>query len=49
MGLYIGEMFDLDVLAEKCAADGSYDCLLIASPLPVKGGVGAPVEPIAVR
>lgn len=49
MGLYIGEMFDLDVLAEKCAADGSYDCLLIASPLAVKGGVGAPVNPIAVR
>jgi kynurenine formamidase len=49
IGLYVGEMFDLDVLAEKCAADGAYDCLLVAAPLRVKGGVGAPVNPIAVR
>jgi kynurenine formamidase len=49
LGLYVGEMFDLDTLAEACAADGSYDCLLVAAPLAVKGGVGAPVNPIAVR
>jgi kynurenine formamidase len=49
IGLYVGEMFDLDLLAEKCAADGNYDCLLVAPPLAIKGGVGAPVNPIAVR
>jgi kynurenine formamidase len=49
LGLYVGEMFDLDPLAEACAADGNYDCLLVAAPLAVKGGVGAPVNPIAVR
>jgi len=49
LGLYVGEMFDLDTLAEACAADGNYDCLLVAAPLAVKGGVGAPVNPIAVR
>ncbi|MFZ0385790.1 MAG: cyclase family protein [Solirubrobacteraceae bacterium] len=49
LGLYVGEMFDLDTLAEACAADGNYDCLLIAAPLAVKGGVGAPVNPVAVR
>jgi kynurenine formamidase len=49
LGLYVGEMFDLDTLAEKCAADGIYDCLLVAAPLAVKGGVGAPVNPVALR
>jgi kynurenine formamidase len=49
LGLYVGEMFDLDGLAERCAADGIYDCLLVAAPLAVKGGVGAPANPIAVR
>jgi len=42
-------MFHHDVLAQRCAADRSYDCLAVASPLAVKGGVGAPVNPIAVR
>jgi kynurenine formamidase len=49
LGLYVGEMFDLDTLAEACAANDKYDCLLVAAPLAVKGGVGAPVNPIAVR
>ena len=49
VGLYIGEMFDLDTLAERCAADGFYDCLLVAAPLAVTGGVGAPTNRIAVR
>jgi ATP-binding cassette subfamily B protein len=31
-------MFDLDALAARCAADGAYDCLLVAAPLAVKGG-----------
>jgi kynurenine formamidase len=49
LGLYVGEMFDLDGLAERCAADGNYDFMLVAAPLAVKGGVGAPANPIAVR
>jgi kynurenine formamidase len=49
VGLYVGEMFDLDTLAERCAADRIYDMLLVAAPLAVKGGVGAPVHPVAVR
>lgn len=49
LGLYVGEMFDLDRLAARCAEDGRYDCLLVAAPLAVAGGVGAPVNPIAVR
>jgi kynurenine formamidase len=49
VGLYVGEMFDLDALAARCAQDGAYECLLVAAPLAVKGGVGAPVHPVAVR
>ena len=49
LGLYVGEMFDLDDLAERCATDGVYDCFLVAAPLAVKGGVGAPVNPVAIR
>lgn len=49
MGLLLGEMFDLEELADDCGADGSYEFLLVAAPLPITGGVGAPVNPIALR
>jgi kynurenine formamidase len=49
IGLYVGEMWDLDALATDCAADGVHEFLLVAAPLPVTGAVGAPVNPIAVK
>lgn len=49
IGLFIGEMWDLDGLSDACAADGRYDCFLTAAPLPITGAVGSPVNPIAVR
>ena len=49
LGLFLGEMWDLDALAADCAADGRYDFWLTAAPLPVTGAVGAPVHPIAVK
>jgi kynurenine formamidase len=49
IGLFIGEMWDLDALAEACAADGHSDFFLTAAPLKVTGAVGAPVNPVAVR
>jgi hypothetical protein len=49
MGLPLGEIFELDALAAECAADGRYDFLLAAGPLPIRGGVGGPVNPVAVR
>jgi kynurenine formamidase len=45
IGLFIGEMWDLDDLAADCAADGVYEFWLTAAPLPITGGVGAPVAP----
>ena len=49
MGMPLGEMFDLDALAALCAADGHWDFLLCAAPLPITGGVGGPVNPMAIR
>jgi kynurenine formamidase len=49
MGLTLGEMFDLDGLAEDCARDGVYEFLFSAPPLKVTGGVGSPLNPLAVK
>jgi len=49
IGLYIGEMWDLETLAADCAADGRPEFWLTAAPLPVTGAVGSPVNPIAVK
>ncbi len=49
MGLLVGEIFDLEALAADCAADGTYEFLLSAPPLPITGGVGSPVNPIAIK
>ena len=45
----IGEMWDLDALAEDCAADGVYEFLLAAAPLPITGAVGSPINPLAIK
>jgi kynurenine formamidase len=49
IGLFIGEMWDLDALAADCAADGVWEFFLTAAPLPVTGAVGSPVNPIAIK
>lgn len=48
MGLFIGELWDLDALAANCAATGAWDFFLTAAPIPFTGAVGAPVNPVAV-
>ena len=49
MGLTLGEMFDLEALAADCAADGVWECFFSAPPLRVTGGVGSPLNPLAVK
>ena len=49
MGLTQGQNWMLEDLAEDCAADGVSEFLLSASPEPFVGGVGSPVNPIAVK
>jgi kynurenine formamidase len=49
MGLTLGEMFDLEALAQDCAKDGRYSFFLAAQPLPFTKGVASPVNPIAIK
>ena len=49
MGLLLGEIFHLDDLARACAEDGTYEFLFTAPPLPITGGVGSPINPLAIR
>jgi kynurenine formamidase len=48
-GMMVGEIFDLDALAEDCATDGVYEFLFSAPPLPITGAVGSPVNPLAIK
>jgi kynurenine formamidase len=48
MGLLLGEIFDLEALAKACARNRRYEFLFTAPPLPITGGVGSPINPLAV-
>lgn len=48
-GLLLGAMFDLDELADACAADGNYAFLFIAPPLPGANAARARANPIAIK
>ncbi len=48
-GMPIGEMFDLEALAEDCAADGRYACFLTSAPLNTLGGVASPPNALALK
>lgn len=48
-GILFGEMLDLERLAEDCAADGVYEFLFVAPPLPFTGAVGGPMNPVAIK
>jgi kynurenine formamidase len=48
-GLLIGEIFDLDPLAADCAADGIYEFMFVAPPLPFTGAVGSPLNPMVIK
>jgi kynurenine formamidase len=49
MGMTQGQNWFLDELADACAADGRYEFLLDASPLPFTNALGSPVNPVALR
>jgi|SRR3954447_23823450 kynurenine formamidase len=49
MGLALAQNWHLDDLAADCAGDGQHDFLLVATPLPLTGGAGAPVAPTAIK
>jgi hypothetical protein len=49
LGLAIGEMFDLDALAQDCAASGEWTCLITSAPMQLPGGVATPANALAIR
>jgi kynurenine formamidase len=49
LGLALGEMFQLDALAESCAADGVYEGFFCAAPLNKTGGSGSPANAVAIK
>jgi len=49
LGIAIGELFDLDALADDCARDGVYEGLLAAAPLNKVGGSGSPANALAIK
>lgn len=48
-GMAIGELWDLEALAEDCAADGVYEFMLVSAPLNLPGGVGSPANAYAIK
>lgn len=49
MGLVQGQNWKLDQLAADSAADGQYEFLLVATPLPMTRSVGGTVAPTAIK
>jgi kynurenine formamidase len=49
MGLTLGEILDLDELADDCAADGVYDFFTSAPPIKFTRAVGSPINPLAIK
>jgi hypothetical protein len=47
--LVLGELFDFETLADDCANDGVYECLFVAKPLNLRGGVGSPANALAIK
>lgn len=49
MGMVQGQNFDLERLADACAADGRYSFFLVVGGEPIVGATSAPAHPIAIR
>lgn len=48
-GITLGEMLDMDSLAEECAKGGVYEFFLVAPPITFTGSVGSPVNPQVIK
>ncbi len=48
MGLVLLDHCCVEQLASKCRGLGRYEFLFVAAPLPLEGGTGSPVNPLAV-
>jgi kynurenine formamidase len=48
-GMPIGEMWNLEELAEDCANDNCYEFFFTSAPLNIPGGVGSPPNALAIK
>lgn len=49
LGTALGELFDLDALAERVAGDGRPEFLFVSAPLNLPGGIASPANAVAIR
>jgi len=48
MGMWLFDNLDLEAVAEVAAEQGRWEFMLVAAPLAVPGGTGAPLNPVAI-
>ncbi len=49
MGMTLGEILDFEELSADCEQDGVYEFFFCAPPLKFTGGVGSPINPLAIK
>jgi kynurenine formamidase len=49
LGLVLGELFDLESLADDCAQDHTYETFFVGKPLMLPGGIGSPANALAIK
>ena len=49
LGIPLGELWDLEALADDCDADGVCEFLIASAPLHLPGGIGSPANALAVK
>ncbi len=49
LGVPLGELWDLDALADDCATDGIYEGMFTSAPLRVHGGVASPPNALVLK
>jgi kynurenine formamidase len=48
LGLWVGEIFDLEALSVTCRETRRYEFFFTAAPLMITGGIGSPINPQAI-
>ncbi|HET6614522.1 MAG TPA: cyclase family protein, partial [Dehalococcoidia bacterium] len=48
-GMNLGEMWELEALADDCAGDGVYEFMFTTAPMHIRGGVGSPPNALAIK
>ena len=49
LGIPLGELWDLEALAEDCARDRVYECFFTSAPLNLRSGVASPPNALAIK